>query len=370
MNVTLVIGSMNCGGAERVMASLANGLAGLGHQVTLLSNPSAEDEWFFPLNDDVVRSHFKPDAFKEASWKDPGGWLKRLGALRHSIESTGPDVVVSFLDYINVAVLLSLLGSAIPCVVEEHSDPRVVPMRPRWAFVRRLVYPTAACVVVLNDEIEAWAKSFRPKWRTAVIPNPVPPAESGASQGFAESNGLVLASIGRLAPEKRFDRLVDAFAVLADRFQDWNLTIWGEGPEREALQRQIEQLGMSGRISLPGRVEDVYGALETVNLFALTSDVEGFGLSLAEAMSSGVPVVSVDCMSGPRHLVRHGVDGFLTPPGDRDSLIDALARLMGDSTLRSEMGGNALEITQRFHPDKILEQWNQLLHSIQSDRAA
>ena len=126
----------------------------------------------------------------------------------------------------------------------------------------------------------------------------------------------MVVAMGRLSPEKGFDLLIDAFARLAAQHADWRLEIAGEGPERDALQRQIDAAGLQPQVQLVGWVSDPERFLSRSALFVMSSRYEGFPVALLEAMACGVPVISFDCDSGPREIIRPDVDGVLVPAGD------------------------------------------------------
>jgi glycosyltransferase involved in cell wall biosynthesis len=170
----------------------------------------------------------------------------------------------------------------------------------------------------------------------------------------------VVVAAGRLASEKGYDRLIDAFASVADRHPDWVLKIFGEGPLRARLEKQVESLGLAGRVLLPGLAADIETELVTSSVFALSSIHEGLPMALAEGMACGLACVAFDCAPGVREIVTDGVDGIVVPPRNVPALAEGLSRLMADEDLRRAYGTAARQSVRRFAPDAVLAGWERL----------
>ena len=138
-----------------------------------------------------------------------------------------------------------------------------------------------------------------------------------------------IGSIGRLHPNKGYDILIRAAARLRERGLDFRLTITGEGPERPALQAEVEALKLGGLVSLPGWVDDPETTFAAMDLFVLSSVVEPFGLVVIEAMAARTPVIASD-IDGPRDILGGGRWGRLVPPRDPEALADAIAEALAD----------------------------------------
>jgi len=167
----------------------------------------------------------------------------------------------------------------------------------------------------------------------------------------------VVVAAGRYAPEKGYDRLIDAFARVAGRHPGWSLRIFGHGPSRGALEKQAARLGLEDRVTLPGLAGDIEHELRSASVFALSSIHEGLPMALAEAMACGLPCVAFDCAPGVREIVTDGVDGVVVPPRDVAGLSEGLDRLMADEDLRRRLGTAARDSVRRFAPDQVLAQW-------------
>jgi len=218
--------------------------------------------------------------------------------------------------------------------------------------------------VVLTHSVREWCRQLAPARPVYVIPNPARRPEAGSAPGapsWAVDDRRILLGMGRLHPQKGFDRLLPGFARLKESHPDWHLVLLGEGDERTRLETRIQELGLRDHVTLPGWIADVENAFSRSELFVLPSRYEGFGNVVAEALACGVPVVTLDCPSGPGEIVRNEVDGLVVPAEDLPGLERALDRLMGDAELRARFAARGPEVLERFSEQKFLAQWDAVL---------
>jgi GalNAc-alpha-(1->4)-GalNAc-alpha-(1->3)-diNAcBac-PP-undecaprenol alpha-1,4-N-acetyl-D-galactosaminyltransferase len=366
MQLTLVISSLTFGGAQRVMSILANEWADRGWTVTLMTFDDGRDPPFFKLHGRIRHIPLAIAGRSSNSAEAILNNLKRIAVLRRAIRKSEPDAVISFLDVTNILTLLATLGCRWPTVVSERSDPSLCPIGAAWSSLRRWLYQRAAAVVVQTQRASSF---FEPsiRRRTHVIPNPVMPPPSLRAGGKPDLPGKRVVGLGRLGAEKGFDLLILAFGHVTAQHPDWHLTIWGEGQERAALEALRDLLGLSNRVGLPGRTAQPAEKLQEADLFVLSSRFEGFPNALCEAMSCGLPVISFDCPSGPREIIREDVDGLLVPAGDVGALATAMNRLMSDEIERKRLSSKAVEVVKRFGVKKIRSQWEQVLNQAMSE---
>ena len=225
----------------------------------------------------------------------------------------------------------------------------------RNAF-RRLCLPAAATLVVPSRTLESIATTVwrQPAARLNRISNGIATAayarkpEPDTIPGFTRRDGdIVIGTLAGLRVVKNLPRLVRAVAGLAENAR---LVIVGEGPEREAVVREAESLGIADRLLMPGFLPAPHRYLGWFDIFALSSDSEQFPVSLVEAMAAGLPVVSTD-VGDIRNIVSTPNQSLIVPSAREDDFSDALARLCDSPALRKTLGEANRSLAQRAYDE-------------------
>ncbi|MAK55146.1 MAG: glycosyl transferase [Pusillimonas sp.] len=369
MKILFFVSSLNAGGAERVAVTLANAWVQQGHRVTLVPTYGRKTESFYEIGAGV-RVQWLIDTIAGSVIYRQMRYLGKLLAIRTMIRRKQPDVVVSFLTNVNVTVLLASIGMVVPVVVCERTNPMASRhSRGLLDKLRRRLYPRAGAICVQTLAAASYFQTKLNKHPPLVtIPNPLPGQVSGglrASLSADASGRYRVVALGRLVPEKQFSHLIQVFAGLAAQFPDWDLWIYGDGPEQAHLQSLIQQFGLTQRIFLPGTTTNPWAALRDSSVFAMTSSVEGFPNVLLEAMGCGLPCIAYDCPSGPAELLEEGRAGVLVPLNDEQAYAGALSALMANPGLRRQLGAlGAQAVVQRFSLPVVLAQWSELFSKV------
>ncbi|MCX4823043.1 glycosyltransferase family 4 protein [Streptomyces sp. NBC_01142] len=223
-----------------------------------------------------------------------------------------------------------------------------------------------AFVTVSEGDAAVWReKTPLPTTRVLAIPNSVPEPPIAPSDG----TGKTIVAAGRLASEKQYHVLIDAFAKVVALRPDWMLRIYGSGDQRDKLRSRINELGLYNQIHLMGAHSPIEPEWAKGAIAASTSRHESFGMTVVEAMRCGVPMVSTDCDYGPREIIQDGVDGLLVPVGDVEAISQALLRLIDDEGLRRRMGAAAVRNARRFDPGVVTKQYEALFDELAADAA-
>jgi len=362
MRLLIYIHSLENGGAERVVANLANYWASLGWAVTVVTvAPQARD--FYVLDAGVGRRCLDLAGQGGGLFAGVVRTARRARALRRVLREVQPAVALSAMHTANVVLALAAHGlPGVRTVGSEHNFPPKAPMGVVWETLRRHAYGHLHAVVALTHECAHWLERHSHARRVPVIPNPVvwPLSQHAPQVSPATScapGRQILLGVGRLSEEKNFTTLITIFARLAPLHPDWDLVILGQGTQRAALSAQVQAGGLGQRVFLPGSVGNVGDWYARASLYAMSSHFEGFPNTLVEAMAYGLPAVSFDCDTGPRDIIRQGIDGVLVAPGDVEGMASALDTLMRDSHARARFAQRAVDARERFSMEKISRMW-------------
>ena len=348
MKLTFVTSTLHAGGSERVMSLLANTFAQKGYEVEIVC--INKHLVFYPI-DEKVKVWFAEDEVKSLSI------LKKMMWLRKHINSEKPDVVIAFMLEVYCVTLASLIGVSVPVSSSERIDPHFFGRAKgllRWLLLRRTTHLVVQTVRI-KDFYSAKLQS-----RTTIIPNPVTDKVFSLTPTLKQKR---IIAVGRLAYQKNYPMMFRAFAKVHHDFPDWQLVVYGNGPQKEEICGVIERLGMEGHIILAGKSDHVVEEMNKSSLFVMSSDYEGMSNALLEAVCVGLPVISTD-VSGARDLITEGVNGYIVPVGNERALTLALSSMLSSPEKMDEMGRQSKALAPRFREEQIVGQWEELIKKV------
>jgi len=301
--------------------------------------------------------------------------LVRFRGIRYLVSEIQPSLIMSMLWQVNAVVLLtSLFGDlGVPIIINEQSVPGASlrfdrRRRMLWPIVK-WTYRKAHQIIVISKGIACELdQDLRiSKDKINVIHNPVTiPAVEGQDHRSFEfkihSKPAIMAA-GRLNPLKNYPMLLQAFSLVSSE-HDVELYILGQGPEKNRIETLADSLGISSKVHLLGFVSDPRSYLSQADIFVLTSNHEGFGNVLIEAMSLGVPVIATDCPYGPREILDNGKYGILVPVGDESAFADAISYLLNHPEERLNLAESGLRRSTDFSIEKIVDQYEQVFTNL------
>ncbi|MCB1487860.1 MAG: glycosyltransferase [Bauldia sp.] len=383
--VAMVIANLvnRSGGAERIFIELANMLVARGYEVTCLHFEEEEGRPFYPLDRRVELINVFPRFKSERRWpwnmlnskrlpdrvRRPAEWhLKKdpvIHLLRDYFSHSRPDVAISFLPPANTVALLASVGTGVKVIPTNHNVPARDYLDPgRWSTnphdrtLRLKALRHAAAIHVLFPDFGKWFPDALQS-KIVVIPNYVSGEVLRHQPGEREK--LIL-GVGRLAPVKKFMTLLDAWALLAPRHPDWRVVIYGDGPQRKALEGRIAELGLGDSFLLGGSRSDMGEAYAHAAILCHPAEFEGFGLAPAEALALKMPVVAFADCPGVNQFVADGVNGLMVDrAGGAEALAAALERLIVDGDLRRRLGDNGPASVAAFTEEHFADAWVELI---------
>lgn len=342
MKIVLITPLLDLGGGQRYITELANYWSKTGHDVTIIV--LRDGEIFYSILDKVrvVKLDYK---YSGKLSKIYSGFKTMLN-LRKRVKHIQPDFVLSILSTTNILTILatSFLGTKV--FIEDVMSP-LKKRSKRILLLRKILYKRATGIIALTDLAKEMLENETGHPNIRVISNPV--SNFKINENIKKEK--IIINVGRLNPYKGQKYFLEACANLKD--PDWKFVILGEGELRDDLEKQAKKLGIMERLIMPGAVKNVNDWLAKASIFAFPSVSEALPIALIEAMCSGLPCVSFDCVTGPSEMIEDGKNGYLVPVGDVDLFTVRLKELMHNRELRNKFSKNAVKVNDKFSIEKI-----------------
>jgi glycosyltransferase involved in cell wall biosynthesis len=362
MRISFFMPSLAGGGAERVVLNLIRGFQRHDIQIDLLV-ASTDGELLSQIPEGINFVDLKTKRV-----------LRSVFSLAYFLHKNRPDILFSAMDHANLVAIWAAILSANPVkrVISVHqvgTKYREIDIRFREKVVQSLLkifFRYAHQIVAVSNGVadDLIQKMHIKPEKIKTIGNPIlfrdqlnalkdklPTKPAGLNR---------IVSVGRLVKEKDFHTLITAFYLVNKRMPG-HLLVYGEGPERESLEQQWCQFGLSACVDFPGFTGDVFSAFQAADLCVVSSLTEGFGNVIVEALACGVPVVSTDCPTGPREILQDGKYGILVPVQDPEKMADAMIKALGECVDRKKLQERADDFTIEKITDEYLSLFEKLL---------
>lgn len=368
------------GGAERVITDKANYLAEDGHQLMLVSYEQGNHQLPYELHPSVRYEDLNCRFFTLSKYSLPLHLFhyyrlkyKFKVRLKQIVADYQPDVVVLASDWQTLTGAVIKAVSPIPVIAEFHNAYDYIMRKVGVSegkirgFLTKLYYrqtlkdlgKCAQLVVLTEGDAKNWRKHFK---NVIVIPNPVTLYPDVIDDVPKDPGRIIF--VGRFNREKRIDRLITAFSMIAEKYPNWHVDIFGEGNEKDKLMSQISDMRLKGRVIIHEPTPAIYNEYKRSEMLVLCSEHEAWSLVLVEAMACGVPCVSMDCPNGPREIIMDKSNGLLVKDGDIEDLSYKMEWLITHEKERKEMGAKAREYALSRRLSVVMKEWNTLYNGI------
>ena len=368
------------GGIERIVSIKANYLVEVyGYDVTIVVANQKKQVPFFKLHEKIKIVDLNIDYDKALSQP----LFKRL-SLRHKLQkehktklskylfTNHPDIVIS--TFTHEAAFLPQIKDGSKKVLEFHfCKGHKIKMAKafHFGFITKLAYyyrcwqeeniiiPKYDQFVVLTDEDKnLWKNKIN---NVINIPNIL---SFRNVDKYADLKSKTAIAVGRLDNQKGFDTLINMWAEIVKQCKDWKLNIFGQGEDEDYLNQLICKLNLKDSVFINRPDKNIQQRYLESSLLLMTSNYEGWGLVLTEAMQCGLPVVAFACKCGPKDIINNGVDGFCIPYKNKNLFVKHAIQLMNDEKLRFTMGYNARNNIQRYSIDNVMPKWHDLFNKL------
>jgi glycosyltransferase involved in cell wall biosynthesis len=359
------------GGIERVLVDKMNYLVAMyNYDVYMLTADQGDHSVPYPLEDGVhfedlcIRFH-QQYLYRGLKRLIVARRLSRLFKQRLSarLQEIKPDIIVcTTANYIDINILAELKGT-VPLIVESHSIYQKTfgqkGLRHRYAdfMYYRGLSKVQMIIALTKEDAKEWSRIIG---HVCVIPNMVHLNEGEVSS--LDHKRVIW--VGRFDYQKCPMEMIEVWKIVYPKFSGWHLDIYGEGEQREKLERMASTIGMNIHIHQPAY--NIFDSYRNSSIMVSTSLFEPFGLVIPEAMSCGLPVVSYDVPYGPASIISDGVNGFLINKRNINEFANRVCQLIEDEELRFRIGQAAIKSAQCYRADLIMSKWKELFEELRS----
>ncbi len=373
---------VKCGGFEVNICFLCNGFStngGIGRVVSILTNELSESGYNILLSVFYERNgtpqyKINPKCVKEVLYDVPISMTKAIalnGAvsrLSKQLSDNQIEIIIACGEIFYPLAFLASKKVGIKYICWEHTSPYTKTEFRFQDICRKIGATNSACNVLLTKfALKAYNDRF-PIRNNRQIYNPIDPKLLLKRPEYNKHSKKII-TVGRLNPQKNILRLVDiAYQVLKNN-SDWQWDVYGDGPQKSEIQDKIKRLKLGNKVVLKGQVSNLYDLYSEYSFLVMTSDYEGFPMTLLEGAANGLPLISFDIQTGPSEIIENGVNGFLCDWKSNDSMIQSIIEMMADEERRTEMSEKSRRTAEQYDVGVIGKQWGSLLSELYAKKS-
>lgn len=339
------------GGTERVTSLIANRLVELGYSVTIISAIN-NSKSFFQLDSriNLDRLYTNCNGLKFN--------ITVIYKLRKKIKEYNFDYIIDIDTIHSFFSIPATIGLKTKVISWEHfnfySDLGV--RRRRWGRILAAKY-AHRIVTLTNEDREAFLENIRVRAKIDYIYNPTPYPNEKRN----ECTSKIAISIGRLTNQKGFDKLLNIWQKIEEKNKEWILYIIGSGENREKLLEQKEELNLK-RVIFIENTENIKEYYKKASIYLMSSRFEGLPMTLIEAQSFGLPIISYDIKTGPREIITNGKNGYLIENDNQDLFIEKVLELIKNEEKLQKFSKEAYRSSKKYILENIIDKWREILN--------
>lgn len=353
--ITLFIGSLTGGGAERVVCNLANYLCDSGYNVDVITMSDGPDT--YKLGNDVNRVNL----LKKGDYSNKiSNYCLRRKRLKEYILNN--QDVACYIVMLPITIFMLIRMKKIirgKIIISERCNPT------SYGLAKRIMmkYSAKRCdgLVVQTEEISKWYKNVKNK---IVIPNAINNGISFPDRNKFQIQKKIVA-VGRLEKQKNYPMLISAFALFCKKHPDYYLEIYGQGSQKRFIEQLIKKYDLNDKIKLMGYVKDVSERISNAACFVMTSNFEGMPNALIEAMCIGIPCIATDCDGGgSRELIHDKENGLLINKNDMNGLVKSLNKIAENDNFAKRVSVESIKLKNKLSYEKVYGMWSSFITQI------
>ena len=357
------------GGIERVLSIKANYLADIeGYEINIITTEQKNKPYCYSLSNKINIKDIGINYIRNKSYFHPINLSKvpnHIQKIKKELNSIKPDVVV-VCSHSTDTYFIPFLVKKIPKIKEFHfskyieektRNSKKITFKKVFLKFADYVQSKYDRLVVLNETEATYYKSSNKE----IISNPL----TFFPENVSELTNNIVISVGRIAPVKGYDQLIDIWKLVSEVELNWELHIYGDGDKNyiEKLQQQIKKNKLSNNIYLKGSCENIKEKMLNSSIFVMTSLNECFPLVLLEAQSSGLPIISYDCPFGPRNIIKNE-SGILVELHNTNNFANELISLIQNKNMRLIFGKNARENSKQYKIEHVMNLWKKMFTNL------
>lgn len=340
------------GGAATVMKTIAEYLEKENYEVEVIS--FLDDEKIYKLPDNIKYTPIKYTSSNSTIQK-----IERIFKLRKIFKKNKNSTIISFEYFVNMQTIIANLGLKNKLIISERNDPSRVGNSKK--NTRNFLYNLSDYLVCQTED----AKLYFPQKiqnKTIVIPNPI---KDNLPERYDGKRKKEIVTFCRIEKQKNLKMLIDAFEILQKKYNDYKLVIYGDGSEKEKIEKYIIEKNLKNKIELYPFTNDIHEKIKKSAMFVSSSDYEGISNSMIEAMAIGLPTICTDCpCGGAKMMIEDGTNGLLVDVGNIKELSQKMLLLINDKKLSDIISVNGTKVKEKLSKNKICKLWREIIEVV------